>query len=289
MRWISAPRTRTRSASHGGLTPPALVSRCERLPAKKTIFAIHIRTSGQERRASARRGFVNRVRNGNAVDFGASNPHAECIPRGAYAPRSCFAVRTSADKKNDFCDTHTHIRSRAAGVSPPWFENRTCEDNSAHIRTRPSHAAPGAAGVSPPWVCKPRLQLQCDEFRRFEASSSHRQCTLRGPYAFGAFTWSRADGGLRCDEFARRIHPTGGLRPPLLLQCERLPAKNDFCDTHTHIRSRAAPVSPPWLTKRTCHAVRFTFGKPRPSKNRGQTAAVRSVERCLRCVGNAHA
>jgi hypothetical protein len=65
------------------------------------------------------------------------------------------------------------------------------------------------------------------------------------------------------DEFARRINPTGGLRPPLLLQYECLPAKNDFCDTHTHIRSGAAGVSPPWFTKRTCNAVRFTFGKPR--------------------------
>ena len=133
--------------------------------------------------------------------------------------------------KNDFCDTHTHIRSRAAGVSPPWFENRTCEDNSAHIPTRPSHAAPRAAGVGPPWVCKPGPQRECSGFRRLEP--------------------------------ARGVHPTGGLRPPLLLQCERLPAKNDFCDTHTHIRSGAAPVGPLWLTKPTCHAVRFTFGKPR--------------------------
>ncbi len=65
---------------------------------QKTIFAIHIRTSGQERRASARRGFVNRVRNGNAVNFGASNPHAECIPRGAYAPRSCCSASVCRQK-----------------------------------------------------------------------------------------------------------------------------------------------------------------------------------------------
>jgi hypothetical protein len=43
--------------------------------------------------------------------------------------------------KSDLCDAHTHIRSRAAGVSPPW-------------------------------LCKPRLQLQCGEFPRFEFGSN---------------------------------------------------------------------------------------------------------------------
>jgi hypothetical protein len=46
---------------------------------------------------------------------------------------------------------------------------------------------PRAADVSPPWVCKPRLQLQCDEFRRFEFASAMHPT---GAYAFGAFTWS---------------------------------------------------------------------------------------------------
>jgi hypothetical protein len=139
----------------------------------------------------------------------------------------------------------SHAAPRAAGVSPPWLTNRTCEDNSAHIRTRPSHAAPRAAGVSPPWVCKPRLQLQCDEFRRFDfASAMHPTGALR----LRRLHLECAEG----DEFARRIHPTGGLRPPLLFRgahvCRR---KNDFCDTHTHIRSGAAGVSPPWWN-RTC-------------------------------------
>jgi hypothetical protein len=205
-----------KSARRGNETRGPSARRGSRIAPARTIphtSAHDRRTQHQERRASARRGFVNRVRNGNAVDFGASNPHAECIPRGAYAPRSCFAVRTSADEKTIFAihirtsgqerrasarrgsriapartiprtsahdrrtqrqerrasarrgstnrtceDNSAHIRTRpshaaprAAGVSPPWSENRTCEDNSAHIRTRPSHAAPRAAGVSPPW------------------------------------------------------------------------------------------------------------------------------------------
>jgi hypothetical protein len=147
---------------------------------EKTIFAIHIRPSGQERRAlarrgseiapartiprtstharrtqhqerraSARRGFVNRVSNCNAMNFAASSSHRmlptgalrlrrlhlECAegdefarrihPTGAYAPRSCFAMRTSADEKTIFA---IHIRTsgqerwasarRGPGIAP---------------------------------------------------------------------------------------------------------------------------------------------------------------------------
>jgi len=32
------------------------------------------------------------------------------------------------------------------------------------------------------------------------------------------------------------------------LRCERLSAKNDFCDEQTHVRPRAAGVSPPWFS-----------------------------------------
>jgi hypothetical protein len=75
------------------------------------------------------------------------------------------------------------------------------------------------------------------------------------------------------------MRSTGGLRPPLLVQSERLPAKNDFCDAETHVHEsggrqpavvrdgprlqrtptdvwrrttaepRAAGVSPPWFGK----------------------------------------
>jgi hypothetical protein len=42
------------------------------------------------------------------------------LPRGAYAPLLCCDANVFR-RKNDFCDAHTHIRPRAAGVSPPWF------------------------------------------------------------------------------------------------------------------------------------------------------------------------
>jgi hypothetical protein len=49
----------------------------------------------------------------------------------------------------------------------------------------------------------------------------------------------------------RRFVSHGGLAPPaLVLQCERLPAKNDFCDAQTQIQPGAAGVSPPWVALR---------------------------------------
>jgi hypothetical protein len=58
---------------HGGLTPPALALRCERLPAKKTIFAVHKRTFDQERRALARRGLQYQRCAGRIADRAATN------------------------------------------------------------------------------------------------------------------------------------------------------------------------------------------------------------------------
>jgi hypothetical protein len=326
----------------GGLRPPLLLQ-CECLPAKNDFCDTHTHIRSGAAGVSPP-WLTNRTCEDNSAHIRTRPSHA--APRAAGVSPPWLTNRTCEHNSGHIRTRPSHAAPRAAGVSPPWFVNRACEDNSAHIPTRPSHAAPraasvsppwvckpgpqrecggfrrlepargvhptgglrpplllqcerlpakndfcdththirsGAAGVSPPWVCKPRLQLQCDQFRLFEfPSAMHPTGALR----LRRLHLACAEG----DEFARRIHPTGGLRPPLLFRgahvCRR---KNDFCDTHTHIRSRAAGVSPPWLTKPTCHAVRFTFGKPPPSKNRGQTAAVRSVERCLRCVGNAHA
>jgi hypothetical protein len=42
-----------------------------------------------------------------------------CVPRGAYAPRSCIALRTSVGEKTIF-SMHKRTFTGAAGVSPPW-------------------------------------------------------------------------------------------------------------------------------------------------------------------------
>jgi hypothetical protein len=76
----------------------------------------------------------------------------------------------------------TRTFARAAFVSPPWQADRDAEGSASFSGNR---APPRAAVVSPPWFSEPHLQVQCDEFPRFE--------------------------------FACGVHPTGGLRPPLLV------------------------------------------------------------------------
>ncbi len=89
--------------------------------------------------------FGNRTGNGERV-----LPNVDArMPRGAYAPRSCVAVRMSVDEKAIFA-MDERMFTRAAGVSPPWFGNET------GLQCTPNHVRPlttterRAAGVSPP-------------------------------------------------------------------------------------------------------------------------------------------
>jgi hypothetical protein len=73
-----------------------------------------------------------------------------------------------------------------------------------------------AAGVSPPWFYEPHLQVERDEFRRLD----------------------RACG----------VHPTGGLRPPLLVAgTTSVRWKKTIFAVHKRTFARAAGVSPPWF------------------------------------------
>jgi hypothetical protein len=71
----------------GGLRPPLLVA-ARTSAGETTIFAMHKRTFDRERRASARRGFPNRICKCSATNIGVRISRGECITRGAYAPRS---------------------------------------------------------------------------------------------------------------------------------------------------------------------------------------------------------
>jgi hypothetical protein len=95
---------RKRCFSTGGLTPPRSWLHSAGSP-EKTAAAVrtelrckkrHSRCTNarfQERRASARRGFPNRICKCNATNFRVSNSHVQCTPRGAYAPRSWLHAR----------------------------------------------------------------------------------------------------------------------------------------------------------------------------------------------------
>jgi hypothetical protein len=106
-------------------------------------------------------------------------------------------------RKNDFYAAHTHTRSRAVDVSPPW-------------------AGKIASAYTP-------------AIRRQTADGVCADC--------------------RCIRVYRRH---GGLTPPALaLERASLPAKNDYYAAHTHTRSRAAGVSPPWQPNAHATATGF--------------------------------
>jgi hypothetical protein len=191
------------------------------------------------------------------------------VSHGGLTPPALGAVPTFAGEKTIFA-MHERTFTRAAGVSPPWFGEPSAVPRKPRNVRRPCDAGPRAAGVNPPWVCKPRLQRQCSEFRGLELVPDRAP---RGAYALPATArvcqrkkdlcdvethfcksggrepavgvgeahlqerFRKVAGDCRRCAHERRWSPvaTGGLRPPLLLQSERLPAKNDFCDARTHI------------------------------------------------------
>jgi hypothetical protein len=106
---------------------------------------------------------------------------------------------------------------------------------------------------------KPRLRLLVQAIARcatFLPLTHGRPPTVRVPIAGAVASSGAAKGRLlyqrRLSVIFSRCAPVqgchGGLTPPaLVLRCERLPAKNDFCDARVRAhQTRAAGVSPPW-------------------------------------------
>jgi hypothetical protein len=102
---------------HGGLTPPALVLVCGRLPAKQRF-----------------------LRCTNDIDQSGGRQPAVVREPGAVRSKSRSVRRRPT------------TRPRAAGVSPPWFgEPGAVRLQPRYVGRRPERQ-PRAAGVSPPWV-----------------------------------------------------------------------------------------------------------------------------------------
>jgi hypothetical protein len=124
----------------------------------KTIFAMHKRRSDQERRASARRGSADTFTQTPARFL--ARPPRVCVPitiaiacsdtTGGLRPPLLCCDANVCRRKNDFCDAQTHIRPRAAGVSPPWFgfALATASDSCGLITFRPAQSPPGATAGS---------------------------------------------------------------------------------------------------------------------------------------------
>ncbi len=191
MRGISVNGFAFREHTTGGLRPPLLCCGA-RVCRRKPIFAMYIRTSDQERRASARRGSVNRTlcrenrtlssgcrthsheRRASARRGSVTAPamaigfrgvitfttHDRMVRHGWLTPAAPGARRQSPEKqRHSRC---TNARStRAAGVSPPWFGEPNAVPRESNIVQRLSNAQSRAAGVSPPWAWETHLQERC--------------------------------------------------------------------------------------------------------------------------------
>jgi hypothetical protein len=155
---------------------------CGRLPARKTIFAMHKRTSAKSgvrppavdvsMVIATEYVFVESGVRPPAVGIGIRlrRHKRDCsgncrrrmcrsplhwrfwLPRGANAPRSCLASADACRCEKQFLRCTNAHQQRAAGVSPPWFNKRAYNTDTAHVRGYSSCAKTGAAGVSPPWV-----------------------------------------------------------------------------------------------------------------------------------------
>jgi len=130
---------------------------------------------------------------------------------GSRPPLLCMCVRVS--QKSPCLRRTNTVQPGAGGVSPPWFGNRACKGDSAHVHPRPSHRNAIAGGVSPPWITKTRLQRRFPQYtddcrRRTEepqcnrSSQNHgglvavcdspRTCVVEPRRAHARRSWARA-------------------------------------------------------------------------------------------------
>jgi hypothetical protein len=107
----------------------------------------------------------------------------------------CADVRR---RNNDFCDAQTHIRTGAAGVSPPWVD-------------KPASAETGA-------IRQQTADGVCADHRCGRVYRRHRANVAQESFM-----------GHTAPDYNRVHWRHGGLTPPALaLRCERPPAKQRF-------------------------------------------------------------
>jgi hypothetical protein len=153
-------------------------------------------------------------------------------------------------RKNDFCDAQTHIRPRAAGVSPPWFGFALA---TATVYFRLSALArhdrfPHHGGLTPPAA----MRTSFGEKRFLQCTNAHptRAAKVRPPWFGFALQRRAVFATTAMQPSASRVSKTtAGLRQPLLVHA-RLFLQN--CDA----RQRVAPVP------RLAHASRSWGSDP---------------------------
>jgi hypothetical protein len=121
--------------STGGLRPPLVVA-ARSFVRGKPPFAMHKRTSGQERRSSARRG-SRYQRCATTIEYRSATDERTTTRSGGREP-AVVRDTDAVPREPSIVPRPTNGQRRAAGVSPPWFAERdyrgSCIAN--HLQTR---------------------------------------------------------------------------------------------------------------------------------------------------------
>jgi hypothetical protein len=243
-----------RSARHGGLTPPLLVARCS-FAAKNDIRGAqtHVRKSGGRQPAVVRQTRLRRhegdcSENRRQYVGRSPLPSRPAIPRGAYAPRSWLHGAGSPEKTAAAVSTELRCEKRHSRCTNARFQERRASarrglrnaitvklrllPGNERDRERRSSARRGnvthlrrslfpTAGLRQPLLFHGAGRLKNDDIR--DAQTHVYKSGGRQP-AVGIANASAV--ALVCHG---RLTPTA-----LVLRCERLSAKNVFCDEQTH-------------------------------------------------------
>jgi predicted metal-binding protein len=257
------------SFATGGLRPPLLIA-ARSFARGKPPFAMHKRTSGQERRSSARRGVYSVERstwcaanhlqprfpnhggltppapgcthacrrgcavvlcNGVSFATGGLRPPLGCthafvvenavvrctrrfICHGGLTPPALDCCTIVRPWKTAFCDAQTHVRSRAPGVSPPWFARRCTAERASFGDGRTDNDEERRASARRGFVNR---VCKCNAMN-FRVSRAHARSAFHGgltPPAPGCtHACRRGCAVVLCNGVS---FATGGLRPPLLI------------------------------------------------------------------------
>jgi hypothetical protein len=176
---------------------------------------------------------------------------------GGLRPPLLFRLRRPSGEIMTIFAMQKRTCTRAAGVNPPWvLGKRTCKSASAKSRVTAGGVLTNAGGFAvanprgayaPRSWCSANVCQRKNDFRDARTQvhkSGGRQPAVGLVTQLQLRTLSSSDrrqlpagrkprlqrqrAGFPRFEFAFREHPTGGLRPPLLVQCERLSAKKRF-------------------------------------------------------------
>jgi hypothetical protein len=214
--WRIHNQERRASARRGSVT-------CRACRARRTMFGEH-RLPNQERRASASLGSAIAPAN-----TGRLLPNKDArMPRAAYVRRSCVGVRMSAGEIA-ICAMHKRTSAGAAGVSPPWFGNRTRSTE----RLLPNEDAHMPRGAYAPRSCI-GVRMTAGEIA---ICAMHKRTSARAAAVSPPWFGNRTCNGDRCSwSGSHYIHDARSDGTPRLAYASR-----PDC-THANRRKCAAPL-----------------------------------------------